>query len=102
MMDFWTGFIPVWVVCRGAGAHLLGMTTPERDLRLRVTRRAEPDVARLVELVLNIAEVRYQAHVNGEPDPYGLSPPDQLTAHRPATPAAPTGSDPEGVRGTVE
>ena len=76
------------------GAHLLGMKTPEKRLRLRVTRRDEPDVDRLVELVLNIAEARYQADVNGEPDPYGLPPSDQATAH--STSAAGAG------RGTVE
>jgi len=46
-----------------------------RNLRLRVTRREEPDVDRLVELVLNIAEARHRAYLNGEPDPYGLPPP---------------------------
>lgn len=41
-------------------------------LRLRVTRREEPDVDRLVELLLNIAEERHRAYLAGDPDPYGL------------------------------
>lgn len=47
-----------------------------RNLRLRVTRRDEPDRARLVEWVLGIAEARHRAWINGEPDPYGLTPPN--------------------------
>ena len=49
------------------------MNGDARNLRLRVTRRDEPDLDRLVELVLNIAEARHRAYLNGEPDPYGLS-----------------------------
>lgn len=30
------------------------------------------------EWVLNIAETRHRAWLNGEPDPYGLPPPDYL------------------------
>lgn len=41
-------------------------------LRLRVMRRAEPDVAKLVQWVLNITQTRYDAYRNGQPDPYGL------------------------------
>lgn len=59
--------------------HLLDMSTSDRHLRLRVARREEPDVARLVELVLNIAEQRYRAYLDGDPDPYGLPLPDPLT-----------------------
>ena len=44
-------------------------------------RREEPDVDRLVELVLNMAESRHRAYVNGEPDPYGLSPPASAPPH---------------------
>lgn len=33
---------------------------------------------RLVEWVLNIAEARHRAYLAGEPDPYGLPPPDPL------------------------
>lgn len=47
------------------------MNSDVRNLRLRVTQRDEPDVARLVEWVLGIAEVRHHAWANGEPDPYG-------------------------------
>jgi len=50
------------------------MRSDARNLGLRVTRREEPDVDRLVELVLDIAEARHRAHINGEPDPYGLPP----------------------------
>lgn len=49
-----------------------------RDLGLRVTRRADPDVDLLVEWVLNIAEARHRAYLAGEPDPYGLPPPESL------------------------
>ncbi len=70
------------------------MKTPEKRLRLWVTRRDEPDVDRLVELVLNIAEARYQAQVNGKPDPYEPPPSDQATARS-------TSAEGAG-RGTVE
>lgn len=50
------------------------------QLRLRVTRRAEPDVRRLVEWVLNMTQARYDAHRAGEPDPYDLPAPDELTS----------------------
>lgn len=61
---------------RGTGAHLLGMKDRARNLRLGVTRRDEPDVGLLVDLVLNIAEARHRAFLDGSPDPYGLPPPD--------------------------
>lgn len=48
------------------------MRTEDRRLRLRVTRRDEPDLAKLIEWVLGIAEARHRAWINGEPDPYGL------------------------------
>jgi hypothetical protein len=48
------------------------MNSSARNLRLRVTRRDEPDLTRLVAWVLGIAEARHRAWVNGEPDPYGL------------------------------
>jgi hypothetical protein len=67
----------------GEPAHLLGMNSDARNLRLRVTRREEPDVDRLVEWVLNIAEARHRAHLNGDPDPCdpdpcGLPPPEPV------------------------
>ena len=34
---------------------------------------------KLVEWVLNITQARYDAHRAGEPDPYDLPPPDELT-----------------------
>jgi hypothetical protein len=61
-------------------AHLSGMNGDARDLRLRVTRRDDPDVDRLVEWVLTIAEARHGAYVNGEPDPYGLPLPESVAA----------------------
>lgn len=61
-------------------AHLSGMNGDARNLRLRVTRRVDPDVDRLVEWVLNIAEARHRAYVNGEPDPYGLPLPESVAA----------------------
>ena len=36
-------------------------------------------MARLVEWVLNMTQARYDAHRAGEPDPYDLPPPDELT-----------------------
>lgn len=54
------------------------MAIETRNLRLRVTRREEPDLGKLIEWVLNIAEARHHAWLNGEPDPYGLPPPDGL------------------------
>jgi len=47
-----------------------------------VTRRDEPDLAKLIEWVLGIAEDRHRAWVNGEPDPFGPPPPDDLTPAR--------------------
>lgn len=35
---------------------------------------------KLVEWVLNITQARYDAHRAGEPDPYDLAPPDELSA----------------------
>lgn len=64
---------------RGALEPSAGSNDPGQ-LRLRVVRRAEPDVRRLVEWVLNMAQARYDAHLAGEPDPYDLPPPDELAA----------------------
>lgn len=61
-----------------AGVHLLRMSGETRSLRLRVTWRDEPDLDKLIEWVLNIAETRHRAWLDGDPDPYGLSPPDDL------------------------
>ena len=61
-----------------AGVHLSVMAIETRNLRLRVTWREEPDLGKLIEWVLNIAETRHRAWLNGEPDPYGLPPPDYL------------------------
>ena len=58
--------------------HLSGMRSDERNLRLRVTRREEPDLGKLIEWVLNIAEARHRAWLDGGPDPYGLPPPKDL------------------------
>ena len=48
-------------------------------LRLRTIRRAEPDVGKLVEWVLNITQTRYDAYRYGQPDPYGLPSPENLS-----------------------
>ena len=58
--------------------HLSGMRGDERNLRLRVTRREEPDLGKLIEWVLGIAEARHRAWASGDPDPYGLPPPNNL------------------------
>ena len=60
------------------GVHLSVMAIETRNLWLRVTRREETDLGKLIEWVLNIAEVRHRAWLNGEPDPYGLPPPKDL------------------------
>lgn len=56
------------------------MERSKRDLRLRVTRREHPDLGKLIDWVLNIAETRHQAWQRGKPDPYGLPLPDELEA----------------------
>lgn len=61
------------------------MGTDTRNLRLRVARREPPDLGKLVEWVLNIAETRHRARQAGEPDPYGLPLPAEL---RPADESA--------------
>lgn len=48
-------------------------------LRLRTIRRTEPDVRKLVEWVLNITQIRYDAYRAGDPDPYGLPSPENLS-----------------------
>ena len=63
---------------RGRGALGAGMGSDPGRLRLRVTRRVEPDVRKLVEWVLNITQARYDAHRDGRPDPYDLPTPDGL------------------------
>ena len=63
---------------RGRSALGAGDRSDPGRLRLRVTRRAEPDVRKLVEWVLNITQARYDAHRAGEPDPYDLPAPDGL------------------------
>lgn len=60
-----------------AGVHLSFMAGEVRNLRLRVARRDEPDLGKLVEWVLGIADARHRAWVAGEPD-HGLPPPDGL------------------------
>lgn len=54
------------------------MSVETSNLRLRATRRDYPDMGKLIEWVLNIAETRHRAWINDEPDPYGLPPPDSL------------------------
>lgn len=65
---------------RGEGALGSGTGANPGRLRLRTTRRAEPDMRKLVEWVLDITQARYDAHLAGEPDPYDLPPPDELVA----------------------
>ena len=60
------------------------MADETRNLRLRVTRRDEPDLSKLIEWVLGIAEARHRAWAAGEPDPYGLRLPDNLAEPPPA------------------
>lgn len=49
--------------------HLLVMGSETRTLRLRVTRRDESDLDRLVEWVLGVAEARNRAWTCGGADP---------------------------------
>ena len=65
---------------QGSGALGAGSRGDPRQLRLRVVRRVEQDVSKLVKWVLNITQARYDAHRAGEPDPYDLPPPEELTA----------------------
>ena len=76
------------------------MNSDARSLWLRVTRRGKPDLAKLIEWVLNIAETRHRAWLNGEPDPYGLPVPESLRqitkpGHGPARFAGPSNSTDE-------
>ena len=59
------------------------MRTEDQRLRLRVTRQDTPDMSKLVEWVLNIAEARHRAWRDGKPDPYGLPPPESIRAEQP-------------------
>lgn len=61
-----------------AGVHLSFMVDEARNRRLRVTRRDDPDLGKLIEWVLGIADARHRAWVAGEADPFGLPPPDGL------------------------
>ena len=63
---------------RGRGVSEPGARGDPGQLRLRTIRRAEPDMRKLVEWVLNITQARYDAHRAGEPDPYDLPAPDGL------------------------
>jgi len=74
------GRVKVCVVRRPV--HLSGMRGDDQNLRLRVTRRDEPDLSKLIEWVLDVAEARHRAWVEGDPDPYGLPPPDGLASAR--------------------
>jgi hypothetical protein len=74
------GWAKVCIVRRPV--HLSVMRGDERNLRLRVTRREEPDLAKLIEWVLGIAEARHHAWLHGDPDPYGLPPPEDLASAR--------------------
>lgn len=62
--------------------HLSVMRADDLNLRLRVALREEADLGKLIEWVLGIAEARHRAWVSGEPDPYGLPPPDDLASAR--------------------
>lgn len=54
------------------------MRTEDQRLRLRVLRRDEPDLGKLIEWVLSIAEARHRAWRDGKPDPYGLPVPESI------------------------
>ena len=76
------------------------MRTEDQRLRLRVTRQNTPDLSKLVEWVLNIAEARHRAWRDGKPDPYGLPVPESVRQianpeHGPARFAGPSNSTDE-------
>ena len=76
------------------------MRTEDRRLRLRATRRDEPDRGKLIEWMLNIAETRHRAWLDGELHPYGLPVPESLRQianpeHGPARFAGPSNSTDE-------
>ena len=76
------------------------MRSDDRNLRLRVSRRDEPDLGKLIEWVLGIAEARHRAWLNGEPDPYRLPVPESVRqipkpGHGPARFAGPSDSTDE-------
>lgn len=48
------------------------MEDATKNLKIVVTRRDQPDITKLVQWVLNIAEARHRAWANGQPDPYAL------------------------------
>ena len=64
---------------RGRRARGTSTGNDEPQLRLQAVRRAEPDVGKLVEWVLNITQSRYDAYRAGDPDPYGLPAPENLS-----------------------
>ena len=64
---------------QGRAALRAGAKDDPGQLRLRTIRRAEPDVTKLVEWVLNITQARWDAYRAGEPDPYGLPIPANLS-----------------------
>lgn len=64
---------------QGRGALLSGSGSDPGQLRLRTIRRAEPDMGKLVEWVLNITQARWDAYRAGEPDPYSLRAPANLS-----------------------
>lgn len=45
-------------------------------------RRDAPDLGKLIEWVLNIAETRHRAWLGGHPDPYGLPLPQTIRAEQ--------------------
>ena len=76
------------------------MKTEDQRLRLRTTRRDEPDLGKLIEWVLGIAEARHRAWRDGKPDPYGLPVPESVRQianpeHGPARFAGPSNSTDE-------
>ena len=64
---------------QGRGALGAGASSDPGQLRLRTIRRAEPDVGKLVEWVLNITQTRYDAYRDGQSDPYGIPVPANLS-----------------------
>lgn len=64
---------------QGRGALLPGSGSDRGQLRLRAIRRAEPDMGKLVEWVLNITQARWEAYRAGDPDSYDLPMPANLS-----------------------
>ncbi len=80
---------------QGRAALSSGSGSDPGQLRLRTIRRAEPDMRKLVEWVLNITQARWEAYRAGDPDPYDLPMPANLSRLSDARGRAEENEEPE-------